>query len=298
VPLRLGENLFAQPARDYPDAVARFEALRALDGPRIIARAHSRFYSHLRRTELAVVLIHGFTNVPEQWSSFAAQLHARGHSVVVPRLPGHGDADRETTAIARLRARELLASVNEAVDIARGAGERVAVAGLSIGGAMSAWLALRRTDVSRAVAIVPLFGLARFGARANAALVNALKIAPSAFVPWDPGAKDTSEIPSYGYPRFSTRALGECLRIGLDVYDASASESPPGPVTMLLNPLEPACNNRLAVTVAERFARRRAGSADTVFLRGLPANHDIIDPTNPHARVDLVYPKLLELLES
>jgi alpha-beta hydrolase superfamily lysophospholipase len=260
-------------------------------------KGYSRFYTHGRRTPLGVVLLHGFTNVPEQWSLFASQLHARGHSVVVPRLPGHGNADRRTPSIANVRAAQLLATANEAVDIARGASERVAVAGLSIGGSMSAWLALHRADVSRAVPIVPLFGIARLGARANAALARALLLLPNAFLPWDPGAIDMREIPTYGYPRFSTHVLARCMQLGLQVYDAAAARAPAGRVTMLVNPREPACNNALAVEIARRFARERPGSGDVVELAGLPANHDIIDPTNPHAAVGLVYPRLLELLE-
>ncbi len=129
-----GRSLHDQPAPDFYGARERFAALRALDGANIASDSGSRFYEHGERTALAVVLVHGLTNAPPQWDVFARELHASGSGVVVPRLPGHGHRNAATTSIARVTADDLLASVNEAVDIARGAGERVVLAGLTIGG--------------------------------------------------------------------------------------------------------------------------------------------------------------------
>lgn len=287
----------SHPAADFAAAVERFEALRALDGPHIIAQARSRFYTQAGRTPLAVVLFHGLTNAPEQWSLFASQLHGRGHTVIVPRLPGHGHVDRHATAIASVTAADLLATASEATDIACGAGERVVVAGLSIGGAIAAWLGLHRADVARSVSIVPLFGIKQLNAPGNALLTAMLGCLPNAFVPWKPGDPNSPDVPVYGYPRFPTRLLAECLRIGLDVYRDAAGRAPAGSVTMVINPREPSCNNAMTREIAARFERLRPGAADIVAIAGLPANHDIIDPTNPHACVQLVYPRLLEVIE-
>jgi alpha-beta hydrolase superfamily lysophospholipase len=45
---------------------------------------------HGRRTERAIVLIHGFTNCPAMYRQLAEQLHKDGANVLVPRLPRHG----------------------------------------------------------------------------------------------------------------------------------------------------------------------------------------------------------------
>jgi hypothetical protein len=37
-------------------------------------------------------------------------------------------------------------------------------------------------------------------------------------------------------------------------------------------------------------------AVEYVELRRLPENHDIVDPQNPLARTDLVYPRLLKAL--
>jgi len=290
-------NVLAAPARDYAEALERFGALASLDGPRIIPEGRSRFLTHGGRTPLAVVLLHGLTNVPEQWARFGAELHGRGHSVVIPRFPGHGDADRRGTALATVRAGDFLRTASAATDIAAGAGERVVVAGLSIGGAMAAWLAQRRPDVARCVSIVPLFGIGRLNAAANGVLAATLAALPNFLIPWDPRGS-AHESPPYAYPNFSTRALAECLRIGLDVYRTARSLAPAGATEFLLNAREPACNNSMSEKVGAAFKAAGRGPCSTVVMDDLPANHDVIDPTNPHARTDLVYPRVLRAIEA
>jgi pimeloyl-ACP methyl ester carboxylesterase len=286
------------PAHDAAGAAARFAVLAERDGPQILPEGRSRFYSApgAARGALAVVLLHGLTNAPQQWVPFAEDLHARGHAVVVPRFPGHGNVDRRGTALRAVRAADFLRTASEAVDIAAGAGERVVVAGLSIGGAMAAWLAQRRPDVARSVPIVPLFGVAKLGSTANAGLARGLLALPCFMIPWDPRG-DPNESPPYAYPKFPTHALAECLRIGLDVYRSANDLRPAGSTAFLLNANEPACNNALALKVAAGFGRGRAGSCDTVRMEGLPVNHDVIDPNNPNARIDVVYPRVRALIE-
>jgi len=295
--LSIGSGVVPQPARDFAGAAERFGALAALDGARIIPEGRSRFYEHGARTPLAVVLLHGLTNVPEQWATFATDLHARGHTVIVPRFPGHGDIDRRGTVLASVRADDFLATASAATDIAAGAGERVVVAGLSIGGAMAAWLAQRRPDVARCVSIVPLFGINRFNAPANAALAAILRALPDFILPWDPHGT-AHESPPYAYPDFPTRALAECVRIGLDVHRTARRMPPRGTTAVLLNANEPACNNGLALDIAAAFGSREAGTCDAIVMQGLPVNHDVIDPTNPNARIDVVYPRVRTLIET
>jgi carboxylesterase len=289
------------PGRDYIDARAQFAALAAPEGAIISSAGRSRFLGHGRRTPLAVVLIHGFTNCPQQWMAFASTLHAQGHTVVIPRLPGHGYFDRRTTALARVSAQSLVTKVNAAVDIARGAGERVAVAGLSIGATLACWVALQRDDVARAVAISPFFAVKGYGVAGTRRLARVLGAVPNVFLPWDPFG-DGSQIPSYGYPKFATRMLGECLDLAGDVVGDLAGRRWPighpfhGRTVFALNGNEPACNNAVAVLARRRLERSRPETTRLFVWNDLPKNHDIIDPTNPLARTGLVYPRLRELL--
>jgi pimeloyl-ACP methyl ester carboxylesterase len=266
--------------------------MRALDGPNILPASGSCFFTHGARTPLAVVLVHGLTNAPEQWEPFARALHANGANVVIPRLPGHGHTNKATTTIARVTADDLLSTVNEAVDIASGAGDRVVLAGLSIGGSLAAWLALRR-PLARAVCIVPFFGVKRFGSQGRKALGSI----SSAFLPWDPRGPSAA-TPAYGYAKFPTRLLAENLRIGLDV-DARArrGEGARGEIAMLLNAREPACDNVVSLKIVKRLNAVSASAVTATVLESLPAVHDIIDPTNPQQRIALVYPRVRALIE-
>ena len=279
------------------EARERFAAMSALDGPQISSAGRSRLIAPDERVGTAVVLFHGFTNCPQQWMTFAPQLESDGYAIVVPRLPGHGFADRSSRTIGRVTTQELLRTASDAVDIAAGLAGRVVVAGLSIGGSIGIWLSLHRSDIDTVVSIVPFLGLKPFDAALNAFAAAALTTLPDFFVPWDPSGKNAT-IPPYGYTHFPTRVLGECLHVGIDCYDAARTTVPAGNVHFLLNAEEPAVNNGMALEVARRFERDRSGSTQTVVLDDLPANHDIIDPTNPMQRTADVYPRVRALIES
>jgi carboxylesterase len=294
--LSIVDPVHPDPALDYADAVRRFAALAARDGPQISSPGRSRFFGHRRRTERALVFIHGFTNCPQQWVLFASGVHAAGATVVIPRLPGHGHFDRATRAAARPSAAQVLETIHAAVDIARGAAERTILVGLSIGGTIGPSVALARDDIAHTVAMVPFFAVKGFDEARTRRLSALLQHLPNASVPWDPFG-DGSQIPSYGYPKFSTKMLGRFLQIGSDVDTIASVRAPAGKTTFVLNAKEPATENPVTLAVCEKFERARSGSTQAVVWDDLPANHDIIDPTNPNARIDLVYPRLRAIVD-
>lgn len=284
----------ARPARDFVEAEERFAALSKLDEDPLIAWwGRSRAFLHERRTPLAIVLIHGFTSSPQQFVPLAETLEGRGHNVIVPRLPGHGDADRVGRRLIGTRVEAWLATVEESLDIASGLGERVAVAGISAGGVMAAWFALSRRDLAHAVGISPMFGILRLPPFADEVILAVLSHLPDFQVRWDP-LGDQKQIAKHAYPCFPTRGLAQCLRLGLDVYTRSRHEAPRSRVTLILNERDPAVNNAMAIEIARRWD---AHGANAITLRGLPGIHDIADPANPYQRTDLVYPALIEALE-
>ncbi len=284
-----------RPARDFEEAEARFAALCRLDeNPLIAVWGRSRAFLQQRKTRLAVVFVHGFTNSPQQFVPLAETLSGRGHNVIVPRLPGHGAVDRIGRRLAAgARVETWLASLEESVDIASGLGERVAIAGISAGGSLAAWFALGRRAVAHAVGIAPMFGILRLPPPLQEALVPALLTLPDGLIRWDPFG-DGRQIPDHAYPRFATHGLAQCLRVGLDVYERSR-EMPHSLVTLILNERDPAVNNAMALEIGNRWS---SAGAEAITLRNLPGIHDIIDPVNPYQRTDLVYPRLIEALES
>jgi len=140
-------------------ARARFAELADRDRGGISAAGRSRLLGGGGRAPLAVVLLHGLTNAPEQWLRFAEEARARGMAAVVPRFPGHGHTDRSARRLGNVPGEAYLRAASDAVDIACGIGDRVAIVGLSIGSGIGLRVALGRDDVASVVAAVPLLGI-------------------------------------------------------------------------------------------------------------------------------------------
>jgi alpha-beta hydrolase superfamily lysophospholipase len=267
------------------------------DDPALVAPyAQPVRLDHGARATLCVVLFHGLTNNPAQFSELAPMIFARGANVLVPRMPFHGYADRMTGALANLTARGLIAAANEAVETAKTLGERVAVLGISMGGLLCAQIAQQRDDVDLSIPIAPDFGLLRFPRSLSSCLERVLLALPNVFLWWDPRVREKM-LPDTAYPRFATHALMQTLRIGDAVYRAAKNDVPAARrITMVVNPRDPAVNDAVARSVVQRWQRSRRDGITCVELQGLAANHDIIDPRNPMQQTALVYPKLIELL--
>ncbi len=286
----------SSPAADYREGIDRLHTIMDRDDDRIARTARTAIYVHGARAPWTVVLFHGLTNNPAQYVDFAPQLFVLGVNVVVPRMPLHGYADRMTDALAGLTAQMLLDAAYEAVDAAMGLGERVAVLGISMGGLLCAHLGQYRSDIATSVPVAPDFGLLRFGRGLTDLLCNVVLFLPNFFLWWDPRVK-AAQRPATAYPRFSTHALMQTVRIGDAVYKAAKTMAPAaGRISTVVNVRDPAVNNAATEQVVDRWKRRRAGSVDYVELTNLPENHDIIEPDNNQQRIGLVYPKLIDIL--
>jgi alpha-beta hydrolase superfamily lysophospholipase len=273
----------------------RAKAFMAVDDDRILPEAHTALYSRGEKTALSVVLFHGITNNPAQYSELAPLVHERGVNVFVPRMPFHGFRDRLTPDIAALTAEELLIAATEAVDIAAGLGERVALLGISMGASLSAYFAQHR-QLAVAVPVAPDFSLLQLPYPVSKLFARIFLMLPNFWFWWDPRAK-AQQKPHTAYPRCSTRALMQTLRVGDDVVTRSQHERPATKsIVTVVNRADPAVNNEVTQQVWQAWSDWNGEEARYVDLRNLPENHDIIDPRNPLARTAIVYPKLIEAL--
>ncbi len=267
----------------------------ARDDESILPQGRSALLDHGSRAPLAVVLLHGFTNNPAQYAKLAPLIYERGPNVFVPRMPEHGDRDRMTKRIAKLTAEMLLESACEAMDIASGLGERVAVLGISMGGSLAAYFGQFR-GIAVAVPVAPEYALLRLPYGISRFIARAMLLLPNFFMWWDPRIRE-AQRPLTAYPRFSTHALMQTLRIGEDVYKAAPGDAPLAErIVTIVNRADPAVNNEASKKVSTGWSNRRSNGIEYVELRDLPENHDIIEPDNPFARTEIVYPKILEVL--
>src|SRR5688572_11380156 len=135
----------------YPKALERRQSERRTVGPDgVIAGAHP-IDLHTPGAP-AVLLLHGAGDTPQAHYALARHLHEKGFSVRAPLLSGHG---RELAALREVSATAWLEEAGAELDRLRENHEKVAIVGLSMGGALAIALSARRDDISAMVLLAP-----------------------------------------------------------------------------------------------------------------------------------------------
>ena len=283
---------------DYEGASEIVASIQALDGPNVNPACRTRLYTHGHRTERALVLLHGFTNCPAQFDALGRQLFERGWNVLIPRYPRHGYSDRLNTSIAELRSDHLIAVANRSASAGRGLGERLTVAGLSLGGILTGYLAQTRDGIERAVLIAPMFGLRPLPAPALAALTQMIYVLPNFYVWWNARARDKVG-PPHGYPRFSTRAYAALFSVaGRVMAEARHAAPKAGTIGVITNANEPWLDNRFTHQLVRSWRRHGASVETFEFPASDGLSHDLIDPvSNPPAVTDRTYAVVTRFIE-
>ena len=282
----------------YTTAIERLSVIeRAEADPAINPICRGFVYTHGGRTARCIVLIHGYTNGPAQFRVFAERLYAQGHNVYVPRVPGHGLADRLTTALGELSGAKLIAWLDQSLEIAHDLGERVDVLGLSLGGNLAAYAAQWRPAVHQAVVIAPVLGTPRIADWAVGLVATLAALGPNQFRWWDDQLQATIPGPPHAYPRYSTRALGKIVRLGHSILRASGQRPPVArDIVVVINATDQAVSNAPIEQLVARWRAHGAAVRTHYFPAALGLIHDCIDPTQPRQQIDVVYPALLELV--
>jgi alpha-beta hydrolase superfamily lysophospholipase len=286
-----------RPAQSYAEACARFEELLALDTAEVDPLSRSRLTTPGQRTERAVVYLHGLTNSPQQFNKLSERFINRGYSVLVPRIPYHGYLNRMSTDHARLNLAQLIDTTAAAIDLAAGLADRVTVTGISLGGVLAVWAAQYRS-VAMAAPIAPAIGVPVLPVPATGFVFGAMGRLPNRFVWWDPRHKQNLPGPPYAYPRFSTHALAQTQRLGVELIRA-ASKSPPlaESVWMISNGADLAVSNAAGATLVNRWRTNGAANVHTYqFPKQMKLFHDLVDPLQPHAQPELVHPVLESII--
>ena len=281
-----------QPLTTFAGARAQIAALQAQDDETVNPVCRTRLLDHGQRTRRVIVCYHGYTNCPAQFLTLAEHFHDAGHNVFIPRLPYHGLADRMTTQQSLLTAAELIEFTNKTVDIACGLGDEIVLAGLSAGAIMVAWAAHFRPEVHTAIVAAPALGFPGWPVWASDITCWLARYLPNFFIWWDQKAKDKIEGAPHAYPRFASRAIKEIVALGWQVRRA-ARLSPPlaRHLAVILSDSDSAVHRGLVEKLAQDWQHH---APDRVvfhrFSADLRIHHDMIDPTQPTQRVDLVYP--------
>lgn len=290
-----------QPAATYSDAVQRVAALQSQETSGYSSLCQTQLMTHGQKVSRAIVLIHGYTACPDEFHTLGQQFYALGYNVLIAPLPHHGLADRLTHDQGNLTAEELAAYADRVVDIGRGLGDHVTVAGLSGGGVTTGWVAQTRADVDQAVLISPAFGYYQIPAAVTVGEMNAVLLLPDKFVWWDPVLQDKGGpppgSPSNGYPQYSQHALAQILRLGFATRALAARTAPAAPALLVVtNANDTSVDNVATAGVVAVWRAHGANVRTYEFPAALNLPHGLIAPDTKGARVDVVYPKLIELI--
>ncbi len=284
-----------RPVQSYGEAVQRIEALRALEPQDMNPVCRLQLMTHSDQVNRAIILVHGYTNCPQQFRDLGQGFYDAGYNVLIAPLPRHGLADRMTEVHAQLKAEEVAAYADETVDIAQGLGEQVAMMGISAGGVTTAWAAQNRSDLDLAVIIAPAFGFKQIPTPLTGAVMNIFTLLPDQYVWWDP-VKQAEAPPPHAYPRYSQHALVQLLRLGFATQaDARQVQPAAKKLVVVSNANDNSVNNPLTMDVVKTWQAHGANVTTYEFGADLKLGHDLIDPTQPDQRIDIVYPQLITL---
>ena len=286
------------PAADYAEALSRFHRIQKMEGSELNPLCRSILLTQGARTERVVVFFHGYTNCPEQFSELGRIFYELGYNVLIPLLPRHGVADRKVENLSPIKAEELRDCADTSVDIACGLGQKVYVAGLSAGGTLSAWIAQNRTEVNRTVLIAPALGFSRHeGTRLQKGIALLLPLLPDIRTDWfsvDPDA------PDHVYPGFSSRALGQLLRVSVATFAGALERAPKvQDVALVTSKSDDAVSDLLAWQLIGLWRSKGLKKFAAVdFPKEMKIEHDMIDPAQKNQQIEVVYPVLISLLDA
>jgi pimeloyl-ACP methyl ester carboxylesterase len=284
------------PARDYGEALSRFQKIQGTEGSELNPVCLSILLTHGKRTKHVVVFFHGLTNCPEQFREIGRTFYELGYNVLIPRLPRHGLADRKVENLTSLKAEELRDCADTSVDIACGLGEKVYVAGLSAGGTMAAWVAQNRSEVARVLLIAPALGLTlRENLRSQWVMALLFPLIPDIRTDWY-----YTSAPTHTYTGFSSRALGQLLRLSKATFAGAFHQAPKvQDVALVTSQSDDAVSDFVTWRLVGLWRKKglvRFASVD--FPEVMKIEHDMIDPAQKNQQTDIVYPVLVKLLNA
>lgn len=299
LPYPTSATMRAQPASSYVEAMQRFEAINAAETKLALnPGCESQLLEHGAATGPVAVLFHGYRNCPLQFQRLGKRVHRLGYTVLIPRMPRMGFASRPNDTHGGLSKDELVRYGTEAMDIARGLGERVTVVGFSAGGLMAAWAAQYRDDVERVVIISPFMAPEALPDAFARPAANLFGVIPNIYLWQDAELKGATPNPAHVYQRNATRALSALMQLGFAVRRSSTERAPTAQQIVIIgnaadevidmDPVDELIHawRQLGYNAIERFD----------FEKALGLDHDVVDPSHPKAKVEITYPILIDYI--
>lgn len=301
-PFSLRETFTANPAGSYEEALARIEAIQAGEAeiPNLSPECGTTLLTHDKTVDNVIVFLHGFTSCPDQFATLAEQYFDQGYNIYLPRQPRHGLQEPKGTPLKGLTAEELAAFGMQTADITQGLCERVVVVGLSGGGSVATWLSQERADIDLAVPIAPFLGVGFIPRPLNRPVTNLFLLIPDIHQWWDPVHQLSNPFSApYSYRGYYFHSLFENLRLGFAAeQDARRVKPAAGSILVITNANDESVNNAVVAEFEQMWLDHGEEFLQTYQFpkeQGIP--HDMITYTRPGGHPDIVYSKLLELIQ-
>lgn len=288
------DELRSRPARadDYAESLKRIDEIELAEETMALQVVGDTYaFLHGSRVETAVVIFHGYTDVPDQFIKVAEGYFNAGANVFVPRMPFHGYSDRMTDDLSQITPEVLRDAADENIDIAAGLGANIEVVGFSGGGAIAAWAAAERPDVDRTIIISPLMlpkGYKPWMIKPMARIIGML---PDTYTWWN---DEQAESPGPEYPRYSKHGITSYLMMVERAKANGQSGKRPveGDVVVISNLSDQHLDTQYPVDVMRPLMRTGAGFRTVTIPAEAGMLHDIIGLTGdnrPKLRVAYGY---------
>lgn len=126
-------------------------ATQPRDQPAVLAGAEP-FHAPGTPDGPGALVLHGFTGSPQSVRPLGELFAAAGFAVELPRLPGHGTSLED---LISTRWPDWSGAAEDAYALVAGRSRRVVAVGLSVGGALAAWLATRHPELAGIAVVNP-----------------------------------------------------------------------------------------------------------------------------------------------
>jgi esterase/lipase len=275
------------PPPNYEEATASIARQQAAEDSIVVVGGRTLLLTHGARTPRVFVLLHGFSDLPDQFAAVGQHLFAGGDNVYIPRLPHHGERRAPVRALGRVRAPELARFGGSTIAIARGLGDSIIVMGLSAGGVIAGSIAQYHPEVQRAVLIAPALGASTLSDNQEHGLIILASKLPE--VTRTNAPIDTTR-PDY-VQGITTHGLAQVLILGQQVRDESEHLTPgTKEMIFLLNEADHTVSEEAAMEVAQRWFDHGARVGVYRFGAKLKLQHNVMEIDARGGNVKLVFP--------
>jgi pimeloyl-ACP methyl ester carboxylesterase len=172
------------------------------------------------------------------------------------------------------------------------------VGGLSMGGAITAWLAQIHPEIDLAVVIAPAIAYRVVPSALLPIVIPIISWLPDSMHWWDGKLKEKEEGPEYAYAWVSMHGLAIFPRMGMEIRRLNRKTPPAAKnIWMVINDHDADVDGVYVQKVAEEWQAKKPGAIHIYhFPDELGIIHDCISVEQPRQKVDIVYPILMDIV--